>query len=104
MYGQPLDPTKTTFDVQVDDDGSIMVFLQDQEDPDNDDVRDVDHPDFDKLFGNECENIFSPWTQEQIDDYHPNSGLKALKTKRQVVDYLLSLGMDLGDISDEVGG
>lgn len=96
MYGKPLDPKKTTFAIG-NDGGQIYVTLMDQEDDDNDDVREVDHPDWDILFGNAMENVFEPWDQAFIDNELKASGrsdkLKELTTVDEVRNYLLSIGM-----------
>jgi hypothetical protein len=66
-YGEPLDPKKTTFELYINDgsdntcaeDGGIGLFLTDDEAEDNDDVRDVIHPDFETYWDNDMENTFS---------------------------------------------
>ena len=36
----------------------VSVVIQDDEDTDNDDIRDVLNPRFEQMFENQCENIF----------------------------------------------
>jgi len=83
MYGKPLDPKKTSFmiiDTYGGDEG-IMIGLVDLEEPDNDGIRDVDHPDFERMFGNDMECVFSS---------NPDNGLE---TEEDVKNWLLSIGM-----------
>jgi len=64
MYGQPMNPARCEFELQEDtfgdmgDPGDIILIVGDLDDPDNDDIRDVLHPDFDNYWGNACENVF----------------------------------------------
>lgn len=67
MYGQPIKPEKCLFNIFIDDgtddmyvagDGDICLCITDEDCPDNDDIRDIDHPDFDKYWGNAAENVF----------------------------------------------
>lgn len=94
MYGKPLKPQKTSFTIEDSDlnDGGFTIYLTDLEEPSNDDVRDVDHPDFDILWGNAMENVFEPWDQEWIDN-HEERKLKAITTKKMAREWLLSIGM-----------
>ncbi len=123
MYGKPLDPKKTAFGIGYEDkyrhiqSGNIIeeydynkkttnkgeytmviprpfqIFLLDLEDPSNDDIRDVVHPDFDALWGNSCECVFEPWKQSWIDKYSKNKNLKALTNSHDARQWLISIGM-----------
>lgn len=90
MYGQPLDPKRTAFTFYGDcwDDKltetNFSIYLTDLDDPSNDDVRDVDHPDFDTYWGNAMENVFEP--------NDPYIG-EALDTQTKARQWLLSIGM-----------
>lgn len=82
MYGQPLNPKRTSFAIH-DWDGDncdFAVFLTDMDDESNDDVREVDHPDWEDKFDNAMENVFEP----------KDAFLFSRKNCKQ---YLLSLGM-----------
>lgn len=90
MYGQPLQPNRCEFSLHIDNDqadmyvagdGDICLCITDLDEPDNDDVRDVDHPDFDKYWGNACENVF---LSEGFDHF------KSLEDARK---WCLSIGM-----------
>ena len=63
MYGQPIDPNKASFELidglEIGLEG-ILVFIQDDEDTENDDIREIVDPKFDESFPyNEMENVFS---------------------------------------------
>ena len=58
MYGEPLQPNRTSFKIGVFD-GSISIFVTDLDEQDNDDVREVVHPDFERFWDNDMENVFS---------------------------------------------
>lgn len=90
MYGKPLDPNKTSFAIYINDDDEIEIALEDNEDYDNDDIRDVDDPIFDMFFDNICECLF-------ISNYFTN--IEEAKT------WLLSIGMtENSDLEGSVGG
>jgi hypothetical protein len=67
MYGESLDPEKTSFGIWMDD-NEIVIFLNDDEDDSNDDIRDVDHPLFDLYFDNTCECMFTTSFYKTIDE------------------------------------
>lgn len=84
MYGEPLQPKRCKFDIGIFD-GLITIFVTDLDQRDNDDVRDIVHPDFDKYWGNEMENVFS------TDNF---------KTMREAKDWLTSIGMEYDGFTD----
>lgn len=80
MYGEPLKPKRTAFTIEDDDNESgFAVYLTDLDDPSNDGVRDVDHPEFEVKFGNMAENLFEPSSSKM--------------TKAEARAWLLSIGM-----------
>ncbi len=90
MYGQPMKPNRCEFSIFIDDntsdmyvagDGDICLCITDMDEPDNDDIRDVDHPDFDKFWGNACENVFL------------SDGFKHFKSLEDAKNWCLSIGM-----------
>ncbi len=107
MYGQPLDPKKTTFAVTQDpdyDEDRPTLFLADLDDDDNDDVREISHPDFDILWSNDCENIFSSNDQFYVSKSRKH-GLMALNTVEEARQWCLSVGMtEDTDLAHTVGG
>lgn len=92
MYGQPLEPKNTTFRLFIDDgedeinlrcDGDIAVELTDDEDGGNDNINDINHPDWDENWEASCEGVFIA------------SKFKTIKEARK---WLLSIGMsEAGD-------
>ena len=74
MYGEPLNPKKTAFAIVIDPSTWLYVptlFLEDLEDPDNDDVREVNHPDFETYWGNSMENTFEACPQRYVNKINP---------------------------------
>lgn len=106
MYGETLDPKKTGFAVSMDsdyDEERPTLYLSDLEDPDNDDIRDVGHPDFDILFGNMCECVFE--TNDQFSVSRENPNLSALNTVEETRQWCLSIGMtEDPNLAHSVGG
>ena len=103
MYGQPLMPNRCEFWLFIDDggddkdmyiagEGDICLCISDLDEPDNDDIRDVVHPDFDKFWDNACENIFL------------SHGFKHFKSLEDAKKWCLSIGMIESNIPLEVGG
>lgn len=95
MYGQPLKPNRASFEF-FEDEGEFTIHVSDLDDPSNDDVRDVDHPDWDTLWGNEMENVFSPWDQDTVrNGFYGDkpSDLQPLTNKNKARAWLLSIGM-----------
>ena len=104
MYGELLKPNRAGFFFEAsctDDDyegdyfddyngteNSFSIFVRDLDDKSNDGVRDVDHPDFDKYWGNECENMFGPFNKDEIEE-----GFEPLNTKTKAREWLISIGM-----------
>jgi len=65
MYGQPINPKRALFYImEHNEDYSFGepfgMFIVDMDDPSNDDIREVDHPDFDSKWENDSENDFTP--------------------------------------------
>lgn len=67
MYGEPLKPSECNFalflddgstNIHLDGDGGIALIIEDNTEPGNDNIRDVIHPDFDKLWCNVSECMF----------------------------------------------
>lgn len=85
MYGEPLQPNRCKFDLGIFD-GIIQIFIIDLDEESNDDVRDVVHPDFERYWSNDMENIFS------TDHF---------KTMQEAKDWCISIGMIFGEISEE---
>lgn len=90
MHGEIMKPDRCEFTLFIDDgssdmyvsgDGDICLCISDLDEPDNDDIRDVDHPDFDTYWGNACENVF---LSNKFDDF------KDIEEARQ---WCLSIGM-----------
>lgn len=78
MYGQPLNPRRTSFGI-AEEDGNVVLYVLDLDEPDNDDVRDIDHPDFDYYWGNACENVFELWKRpSRIKRFRESGELKPL--------------------------
>ena len=77
MYGEPLQPNRTGFDIGIFS-GQITISVSDLDELDNDDVREVVHPDFETYWGNEMENVFST---------------EHFKTMREAIDWCVSIGM-----------
>ena len=91
MYGQNLDPKKTGFSFFDDPDSpyKFAVGLWDLEDEDNDDIRDVDHPDFETNFGNSSECMFWPendsvGTKKKARAWLKSIGMKEQKDKEEI--------------------
>ena len=68
MYGEPIDPRRASFSIFIDesnsplcieDSGRVSVVIQDEDEHDNDDIRDILNPRFEQMFENMCENIFT---------------------------------------------
>lgn len=53
-----MKPNRCIFEVG-EYDGQTSLIIGDLDDSSNDDIREVDHPDFDKYWYNEMENTFS---------------------------------------------
>ena len=74
MFGQPMNPARCEFELQEDtfgdmgDPGDIVLIVGDLDEPDNDDIRDVLHTDFDYYWGNACENVFVSEKFKDIED------------------------------------
>ncbi len=85
MYGEPLQPNKCKFDIGVFD-GYITISITDLDEEDNDDIRDVVHPDFEKYWDNDAENIFST---------------THFKTMQEAQDWCISIGMEFDGINEE---
>jgi hypothetical protein len=90
MHGESLEPKKTAFALYEQDnshdfevEGPLQIFLVDLEDVENDDVRDVIHPEFDVFWDNICENTFEP--VEDVKD--------ALDTPEKARKWLKKIGM-----------
>lgn len=57
----PLDPKQISFELDVyenDGNNEISLFLTDHEYPENDNIREINHPDFEKYWDNIMENTF----------------------------------------------
>jgi len=94
MYGQPMNPTRCEFEISTDDGmlsevGDIVLVIGDLDEPDNDDIRDVIHADFDRLWDNACENVF---TSDKF------------KTEEEARKWCLSIGMKEANESLGLGG
>ena len=67
MYGQPLEPAKTKFLTFLDDgtqinlynNGGVGLLLIDMEDDGNDNIGEVNHPDFETYWDIASEGLFS---------------------------------------------
>ncbi len=90
MYGHPLEPNKCKFLLFIDDgeadmyisgDGDICLCIEDIDESDNDDIRDINHPDFDKLCNNASENVFL------------SNGFEDFKSLEEARKWCLSIGM-----------
>jgi hypothetical protein len=77
MYGEPLQPNRTKFEIGVFD-GEISIAVFDLDELDNDDVREVVHPDFEKYWDNVMENCFVT---------------EHFKTMQEAKDWCISIGM-----------
>jgi hypothetical protein len=95
MYGEPLEPRKALFHISTpeefaeeqgdDEEYVVSMFVVDMDEPDNDNVRDVKHPDFDRYWGNMMENCFEVYDEGEDWSYE-----KAL-------EWCLSIGMVQAD-------
>lgn len=85
MYGQPLKPSECIFEIGVFD-NEITIVIEDLTDNDNDDVREVDHPDFDNYWDNMMENVFSS---------------EKFKNMKDAKDWCISIGMKFDCINAE---
>lgn len=85
MYGKPLKPSECKFTLFIDDE-DICLSIEDITDPSNDDVREVNYPDFDKYWDNVMENVFT------------SNHFKSLKDAK---DWCLSIGMIENDKVEE---
>jgi hypothetical protein len=74
------------------EDGDICLCISDLDEPDNDDIRDVLHPDFDRFWGNACENVFL------------SNGFKDFKTIEDARRWCLAIGMVESTELLQVGG
>ncbi len=90
IYGQPLEPNRCEFSLHIDNedaemyvagDSDICLCITDLDEPDNDDVRDINHPDFDKFWSNACENVFL------------SNGFNDFATIEDARQWCLSIGM-----------
>ena len=91
MYGEPLEPNRTGFNLEEghsSDDYGFQLWLIDLDEPSNDDIRDVNHPEFDMYWGNASECQFLPWEE----NYHPESH-KTFKNMKEAREWLVSIGM-----------
>lgn len=88
MYGQPLKPNECLFEIGVFDnfDNEITIIIEDLTDSSNDDVREVDHADFDFYWENMMENVFSS---------------TKFRTMKDAKDWCISIGMKFDCINDE---
>ena len=94
MSNLALNPKKTSFFAFIDEyNQEIQVALIDQDDPEADDIRDIDHSEFDIFFGNASECLFIPWSQKDLDRYQGEGKHKALTTIEDCRIFLLSIGM-----------
>ena len=112
MYGQPLEPNRTKFYIRDNSRGEyygskIQLFLVDMDDEENDDVREVNHPEWGLYWENDSENEFSAIDEETVKsliDSGMNDTLKELgigysedftyfKTIKEAREWLLSIGM-----------
>lgn len=94
MYGDDKqNPKKASYCIEDnrgnDMDSDFSVFIRDLEDISNDNIRDVDSPLFESLFGNQSENLFGNLNQDDID----KNAVTSLKTEDEIRDYLNSIGM-----------
>lgn len=64
MYGEPIKPNRALFYIS-EEEGTIEMFVVDMDDPSNDGIRDIVHPEFDNHWGNSMENTFVAWTKEE---------------------------------------
>lgn len=88
---QPND-AKFKIELQTIDDfemTGIMLFVMQISDPNNDDIREIDHLDFNKYWDNEMENVFSTLHFQTVDDARK---------------WCISIGMTEDPNMEEVGG
>ncbi len=85
MYGEPLQPNRCQFEISIFD-GIITLAVEDLDDPSNDDVREVVHPDFEKYWDNSMENVFET---------------THFKSMQEAKDWCISIGMVFDKISDD---
>ena len=67
-------------------DNEITIIIEDLTDNSNDDVREVDHPDFDNYWDNMMENVFSS---------------EKFKNMKDAKDWCISIGMKFDCINAE---
>ena len=110
MYGQPLDPKRTSFAIS-DEDGVITLWVVDLDEEDNDDIRDINHPDFDNYWSNAMECVFELNDQDMINFLIRLNKNKAktlkppLKTMEEARNWCLSIGMvEDKELAGSVGG
>lgn len=99
MYGKPLEPNKALFHISTQEefaeengDDEIYkptMFVVDIDEPSNDNIRDINHPDFDRYWGNSMENCFEVYGEGEGWSYE-----KAL-------EWCLSIGMIEADANME---
>ena len=69
----------------------IVLWVSSISHPDYDDIREVDHVDFEKYWGNAMENVFEAHEQDYIDS--EKYGVKAFKNTQEAIDWCISIGM-----------
>ena len=69
----------------------IVLWVSSLSHPDYDDIREVDHVDFEKYWGNAMENVFEAHEQDYIDS--EKYGVKAFQTTQEAIDWCISIGM-----------
>lgn len=87
-------PSNATFGInEVKDEDSwvagIFIEVQDTENEDNDDIRSIDHPDFDKYWDNEMECVFKTYHFTSVQDARA---------------WLLAIGMTEVPYTGQIGG
>jgi len=85
MYGEPLEPNRCEFEIGVFS-GEISIFINDLDEQDNDDIREVIHPQFEDYWDNSMENVFVT---------------EHFTTMEQARDWCVSIGMVFKGISEE---
>jgi len=76
MYGKPLEPNKALFHISTpeefaeeqgdDEEYVVSMFIVDMDEPDNDNIRDIKHPDFDRYWGNTMKIVSKFMTKVKI--------------------------------------
>lgn len=91
MYGQPLKPSECNFRIVRDETedfnfGETTLIIEDNTEPNNDNIRDVIHPQFEDIWCNVCENMFEPLDEDM--------------TIKELEDWCVSIGMIKDDTID----